>query len=559
MSDFFKNKIFLGDCLQVMKKWDDNIIDTIITDPPYALPGGFMGKTWDNYDGREDVGFGYWLAGFTDGEGCFRVHKHSRGTHSCAFQIKIRYDDKAVLERIRKFVGFGRIDDEKPRNGSKKQSRYVVDNKDGCEAIVGLFRKFPLTAKKALDFDIWANAVEEWINRKPGNRWDGHGDQTQAILLKKRIEDVRKYVDIPWSGHKYQDWCRQWAKEVLRIAKPGAVLLAFGGTRTYHRLTCAIEDAGWEIKDCMMWLYGSGFPKSTDISKAIDKKYKKERKVIGTRKHPTLKDTNKIEESANAAHGNNEWKREWDITEPATELSKKWEGWGTALKPAWEPIILAMKPVDKTYANNAEQHNVAGLWIDGGRVGDEYLEEQKAGKNRIGTFDRENMITPARKGRFPANLILDEETAKQLDMQTGTLKSGDNVKRTKSADDSYHGGNTGAFAKGAEQVSYGDQGGASRFFYCAKASTSEKTHSKQVSNDHPAVKPIKLMEYLCNLTKTPNGGIVFDPFAGSGSTLVAAINTNRDYVGIEKDEHFFNIINKRINITKEQLVEDLDI
>ena len=150
-----------------------------------------------------------------------------------------------------------------------------------------------------------------------------------------------------------------WEK-VYRVLKPGGFLLAFGGTRTWHRIAVAIEDAGFEIKDTICWLHGQGFPKSHNIGKAIDKSQGNEREDAGTRKHPTLKDASKIEEQATAAHGNNVWKREWKLTKGISE----WEGWGTALKPAFEPIIVAMKPIDGTYVDNALKHGVSGLWID---------------------------------------------------------------------------------------------------------------------------------------------------------------------------------------------------
>ena len=139
-------------------------------------------------------------------------------------------------------------------------------------------------------------------------------------------------------------------QEILRVLKPGGHLLSFGGSRTFHRLMCNIEDAGFEIRDTLMWIFGSGFPKSLNVSKAIDKKLGAERVVVGKRKHPTLKDCSKIEEKANAVHGDNKWAREWAITAPATEEAKQWGGYGTALKPAFEPIVLARKPLsEKTF------------------------------------------------------------------------------------------------------------------------------------------------------------------------------------------------------------------
>jgi site-specific DNA-methyltransferase (adenine-specific) len=257
--------------------------------------------------------------------------------------------------------------------------------------------------------------------------------------------------------------------EMLRVSKPGAMLLAFGGTRTFHRMTCAIEDAGWELRDCMMWLYGSGFPKSHNL------------------------------------HG-------------------AFEGFGTALKPAWEPIIVAMKPIEGTFAENAEKWGVAGLNVDGGRIGLDDGADLSAIQNCHKTndhtvtlnIDGHSQPTYNNKGRWPANLILDEEAGAMLDEQSGRLTSGSGNRRP--------------------------NGGASRFFYCAKASKSERGGD----NVHPTVKPLKLMEYLCTLTKTPTGGIVLDPFAGSGTTGVACANTGRKYILIEREQKYIDIILARL-------------
>jgi len=336
--------------------------------------------------------------------------------------------------------------------------------------------------------------------------------------------------------------------------KHGGHLLSFGGTRTYHRMACAIEDAGFEIRDQIQWLYGSGFPKSQNVSKAIDKKLGKERKVVGKRKHPTLKNTDLLEEDANAAHGNNKWGREWDITAPASEESQYWEGWGTALKPANEPIVLARKPLkEKNIVGNILEWGTGGLNIeesrvqysenDDPRIGKNYEHNSKAGLENGSHKDNaseEKQSLHKSNGRFPANVILDEEASQVLDSQTGTLKSGKNAVRRQEGFFLEHGG---LGKSGDVQTTYGDSGGASRFFYCAKA-TSKK--EKGEYNNHPTVKPIKLMEYLVNLV-TPKEGIVLDPFTGSGSTLVAAKNRGFNYIGIEKEEEYIEICNKRLN------------
>jgi site-specific DNA-methyltransferase (adenine-specific) len=312
--------------------------------------------------------------------------------------------------------------------------------------------------------------------------------------------------------NQMQQWHYEWAKICLRVAKPGAMMLVFGGTRTFHRLACAIEDAGWQIRDCMMWLYGSGFPKSLDISKAIDKAAGAERKIIAANKHANQYPNGPGGVGFHGGPGEySQISRPPEpLTIPATPLACQWDGWGTALKPAWEPIIVAMKSLDGTFAHNAETHGVAGLNVDEGRI---------EGKQQ---------------GRWPANLLLDEESAELL-------------------------------------------GQPARFFYCAKAGKKERNigldgegqivddgRQKKIDNPylrgetlrqniHPTVKPLALMEYLCKLTKTPTGGLVLDPFGGSGTTALACIKTGRDYVLIEKEPEYCEIANKRIGGLKEQL------
>jgi DNA modification methylase len=398
----------------------------------------------------------------------------------------------------------------------------------------------------------------------------------------------------------------------LRVAKPGAFLLAFGGTRTFHRMTCAIEDAGWEIRDCIMWIYGSGFPKSLDISKAIDKAAGAEREVIGENPNYRHPDSNHHERWNNAVLNPS-------ITAPATNLSRQWSGWGTALKPAWEPIIVAMKPLDGTFAQNAEQHGIAGLNIDGARIGtngEKIHVPQSDPANRKGVVgtdlgisdvDAEKFRSAQRAsvertmnlGRWPANVVLSHHPdciptgrlasvagdnrppqngsrpsgfgdvgsesgngkpagplygasereiwdchedcpIRLLDQQSGHLKSGVPGVRRKAHETNAMSGRLNL--TGRTETGYADAGGASRFFYIAKASKSERGPD----NNHPTVKPIALMEYLCRLTATPTGGVVLDPFMGSGTTGVAALNTGRNFIGIERDPEYFEIAKRRI-------------
>lgn len=366
------------------------------------------------------------------------------------------------------------------------------------------------------------------------------------------------FMGKTWDGGDVAFQPKFWG-EVLRVLKPGVTLLAFGGTRTFHRLACAIEDAGFELRDCLMWLYGSGFPKSLDISKAIDKAAGTRREVIGRRKHPTLKDTNKLEEQANAAHGRNVWAREWEITAPATELAQRWNGWGSALKPAWEPIVMAMKPLDGTFAENAQRHGVAGLNIDGSRIGvgdGGQRDGEKTARKRYADRGATNFApTPGprggdARGRWPANLLLDEQAAEQLDAQTGIIKSGlmkaGQQRKASKGGGGYHGNMPVTIS----HSTYGDSGGASRFFYCPKASKRDRTCDGQVENNHPTVKPRALMEYLCRLVTPPDGGLILDPFMGSGSTGIAALAAGNRFVGIELEPESFEIARQRISLTQ---------
>lgn len=522
----------------------------------------------------------------------------------------------------------------------------------------------------------------------------------------------------------------------LRVAKPGALLLAFGGTRTWHRLACALEDAGWEIRDTLMWIYGSGFPKSHDISKAIDKAAGAEREITGYRESIGYPDGDGVAMYRNRAKSNGTQVATGGmppITAPATLLAQKWHGWGTALKPAWEPIILAMKPLDGTFAHNAETWGVAGLNIEGGRIGTTKNVPASPSHtpfaNGASGFRPPDMSSDgwnALSGRWPANLILDEDAAKALDEQSGNVKGAVSNGR-KGVPGLYQ----DAIGAATQTPSYSDTGGASRFFkvvkgdkwqsanivesssnlqsvladsvlslaavgvrleetqsrdsmhrfmsamqnvsgqsdgnvieaiqnigpkflqefedtsaalsnnhaksaetqrltdittitrnllkfvgsaevvtsngtsqngvhgeadsqfatrfrYVAKASRAEREAGlegmetkptghrenfrctkcghqlssgtpcicespewetiplRPARNHHPTVKPLQLMRYLCKLTATPTGGVVLDPFMGSGTTGIAAVYEGRSFVGIEKEAEYLDIARRRI-------------
>jgi len=368
-------------------------------------------------------------------------------------------------------------------------------------------------------------------------------------------------------------------KEVFRVLKPGGFLLSFGGTRTYHRMACAVEDVGFEIRDMVEWMYGSGFPKSLNIGKAIDKLQGNEREVIGEKK---LWGHNAG--SGAGSFSKNEYEGQTGIVrlEPLTKGNSEWEGWGTALKPAHEPICMARKPLsEKTVAENVLKWGTGGINVDGCRVEhDEDLSIERAGK----TLDTRDQgwgfkgVSRGNQGRFPANLIHD-----------GSDEVMELFPNTKS-------GEMNSVAKARQYNTYGkmykrrvtnpaSEGSAARFFYCAKASKSEReagcedlekrfvrrddgqpfgmntnqyrpdgSERKPIPprhNNHPTVKPIALMRYLCRLV-TPPGGAILDPFMGSGSTGVAAELEGFRFIGIDQDKEAFDIACGRMAGGKEE-------
>lgn len=379
---------------------------------------------------------------------------------------------------------------------------------------------------------------------KNGNVY--HGD---CLRVMRKIPD-NTYTGIltdPPYGLSFmgKDWDKSlpskyvW-KQAFRILKPGGILLCFGGTRTYHRLACMIEDAGFEIRDCMMWLYGSGFPKSHNISKSIDKKLKKTRKVVG------------ISYTRNGSYSKNHVFKQATrgptvITEPASKLAKEWQGYGTALKPAWEPILVAIKPFKGTIVDNAMAWGVAGLNIEECRIktNENLARNFNSADNLVyGEYKKfGNPIQPS--GRWPSNVILDEESSKILDKQSGIQKSGRAGKNSRSwgiSGKAILNSNKKDSWKSYNSDGYGDVGGASRFFYCSKASKKEKGKF----NTHPTCKPINLLEYLLKLIKMPKQTKILDPFCGSGSTLVAASNLDINCDGIEISKEYLDIIHKRL-------------
>ena len=363
------------------------------------------------------------------------------------------------------------------------------------------------------------------------------------------------FMNKSWDSTGIANNVEMW-KECLRVLKPGGHVLSFGGTRTYHRMACAIEDAGFEIRDQMQWLYGSGFPKGQDIGKQIDKSLGVKRDVVGI--------AGKSGSKRNCMSGDFTG-GEYFSTKPGTDEARRWDGWNTQLKPSHEPICLARKPIsEKTVADNVLKWRTGGLNIDACRISYEkggsaasnplYRKQNgykmMSGKDDNGTSykikptDMEMNVNNL--GRFPANIILDEEAGKILDAQSGSVSYGSKAGGYTYSESEYEVQGFIKKCKPKSPSNYGDGGGASRFFYCTKTSKSERNAGLDSQNHHPTVKPVKLMEYLIKLITPPNG-VVLDPFMGSGSTGIAARNLGFRFVGIEKEKEYCEIAEKRIS------------
>jgi site-specific DNA-methyltransferase (adenine-specific) len=383
-------------------------------------------------------------------------------------------------------------------------------------------------------------------------------------------------------------------REALRVIKPGGHLIAFSGSRTYHRMAVAIEDAGFQIRDQIMWVYGSGFPKSHNISKGIDKAAGAEREVIGKEKNFGA---SKASEGKQAF---GDYAGEWNLTAPNTKEAQQWDGWGTALKPAHEPMVLARKPLEGTVANNVLTFGVGGLNIDGSRV--DYVDENDGGdwsrfeghqssktirknmtENGQGLLD-DRVDNGKQSGRFPANFIHDgsdevvalfpttSPSPKGLITQGGKASGGFDV-----------GSSDGT--RNTKFQGHGDSGSAARFFYCAKASKRDRnegldgfeakkagsmaggedkrengrSHLPNFSaNHHPTVKPTTLMQYLIRLVTPPNG-IVLDPFMGSGSTGKACAYEGFDFIGIDQSAEYVAIAQARIDFALADKSDELPL
>ena len=409
--------------------------------------------------------------------------------------------------------------------------------------------------------------------------WDIHEGDVLAVLKSMPSNFVDACFCDPPYGLKFlgKKWdhgvpsAEVWA-ELLRVLKPGAPLMAFGGTRTFHRLFCAIEGGGFQIRDTLAWVYGPGIPKSLDLSKAIDKSGGHARPVTGTRTLQGNAAMSTAEKGGTYAVGTSSAGRTKVIpTTGPSEHSRDWDGYGTALIPSWEPVCLAMKPLDGTYVENLQRWGVAGLAIDASRI-------------PRGEEDRRS---------WPPNAIFDEAAGEALDAQSGQSSSttpGFFTRRSL-------GGAVNYAARNEVEclVGYGDKGGASRFYYCPKVSRFERefgcealpmksvretvgrekdspgaksaragaSRSGGARNLHPTLKPIDLARYLARMMLPPpregSPRRILVPFSGAGSEMIGCLRAGWDYVeGIELEPEYIAIARARI-ARWEQVPADFDV
>lgn len=490
-----------GDCVAVMARMMPNSVDSVVCDPPYHLtsivkrfgaedaaackPGktgayarasaGFMGRKWDAPDAPAiDPGFAGWFSGFVDGEGCFHVHKKTVNgceTYDCQFSLSLRADDKPILEESRRQLGgIGSIADrpERKDGGGKPQARWCVSSKADCQILREVLRAFPLRAKKRRDFELWSDALDAWLDHEPGTSWE------EIAYYRDKLMAVRQYGS---AYHPSQIFFYRFARAALRVLRPGGHLVAFAGTRMYHRLAAGVEDAGFEVRDMLQYLYGSGFPKSHNQG----------------------------------------------------------DGWGTALKPAVEPIVLARKPLIGTVAQNVLKHGTGAINIDGCRVGErEARELNRLASIGFGGSEPQGLVIDGGKGRWPANVIHDGSD----EVLAGFPETASGAGEKNSGTGKWWAG--GDLKPLAGDCAGGDVGSAARFFYTAKADADDRIGSK-----HPTVKPVDLMQWLCRLV-TPRGGTVLDPFAGTGTTGEAAFREGFKAVLIEREEEYQADIRRRM-------------
>ena len=420
-----------------------------------------------------------------------------------------------------------------------------------------------------------------------------HGDCLEKLKAMK-ADSIDSIVTDPPYGLSFMG--KKWDydvpsveiwKECLRVLKPGGHLLAFAGTRTQHRMAVRIEDAGFEIRDMIAWVYGSGFPKSLDVSKAIDRAAGAEREIIGEKQRAKCDFSNNLY-AQDTANRNNQKIFGYgveQITAPFTDAAKQWDGWGTALKPSLEPITVARKPLgEKTVAANVMEHGTGAINVDGCRV-----EAADGATTALKPAMVNDTSTPFGRGaamggngsplgRWPANLIHDGS-----DEVVGLFP---NSKSCSSPSAARPQGSILGGARSQGAIYPGEDGSAARFFYCAKASKKDRdegcegmeerksgmSNGAQLNgegydkgqdiglnrvisrrNHHPTVKPTALMRYLCRLV-TPRGGTVLDPFMGSGSTGKAAVLEGFNFIGIEREAEYVKIAKARISAVQPSLL-----
>lgn len=392
------------------------------------------------------------------------------------------------------------------------------------------------------DWTLHQGASERVLPTLPANSVDALvTDPPAGIAFMGKTWDSDKGGRDAWVR-----WMTGIMTEAFRVLKPGGHGLVWTLPRTSHWTAWALEDAGFEIRDSISHLFGSGFPKSLDVSKAIDKAAGAQREVVGQGPFAARRPANP---AMGLTFADDAYIRPPGdpITAPATDAAKIWAGWGTALKPAREDWILVRKPLIGTVAANVLAHGTGAINIDGSRidaVGRPAI--QKTGEKSPGSsFDtaHSRSVGTTDVGRWPSHVILDEEAGALLDQQSGTLTSG--------ALEPYRRANTAGYSGPMPAVSEfdrpGDSGGASRFFYTAKASSAERHARGHAKNEHATVKPLALMRYLVKLV-TPPGGVVLDPFAGSGTTGIAAIQEGFRFIGIEQDEASVQTANDRAGL-----------
>lgn len=414
---------------------------------------------------------------------------------------------------------------------------------------------------------------------KTGNgfrRSENPADADRENVFGRQSKRGPEYV----AGVGFQQWCELWTAECLRVLKPGGHLLAFGGTRTWHRLACAVEDAGFEVRDSIAWLYGSGFPKSLDVSKAIDKAA---RGVPQGAADPTSPNHGRYRTTTTEGKrwdgdsgqgygaGGSRFLADGAVGDSGTDHAasgvvetapdaEQWQGWGTALKPAFEPIVVARKPLTGTVAANVLEHGTGALNIDATRVqtddnlnGGAYSGDKRRRDEYTSTDTTEGAVPMSRLnrgigdytqpvGRWPTNVVLDDTQAADLDEMSGEMPGGNMPAKRNGI--GYMAGGTGTEGEAVKL----DGGGASRFFptfrYEAKAPASERP--KVNGTAHPTVKPLNLLRWLVRLV-TPPGGTVLEPFAGSGTTVEACVVEGFKCIAIEKTDEYLPLTVARIH------------